>query len=207
MSASDVLATAYARLVWALGRLWGILQLQLKCRLLGVRVGRGVRLFGGMSVVRYPGSRIVIGDDATLVSQSSRSSFSSVKQKIWMRTHSKSASISIGESSGLTGTSIVARSTSVTIGERVMLGPNCLIADCDGHSVWPPETRAGDSGRSTDAPVVIEDDAWVGADCAILKGVTIGKGSVVALGSIVTRDVEPNSLVAGVPARRVRMLS
>jgi acetyltransferase-like isoleucine patch superfamily enzyme len=49
--------------------------------------------------------------------------------------------------------------------------------------------------------IVIDDDVWIGANCTILDGVSIGKGAVIGAGSVVTRDVEPFSVVAGVPAR------
>ncbi len=55
-----------------------------------------------------------------------------------------------------------------------------------------------------DLDVVIEEDVWVGANVIILKGVTIGRGSVIAAGSIVTKNVEPYSIYAGVPARKIK---
>ena len=57
------------------------------------------------------------------------------------------------------------------------------------------------------APIVIEDNVWIGANVAIMPGVTIGKHSVVAAGSVVTTDVPPDSVVAGVPAKVVRTLN
>ena len=56
------------------------------------------------------------------------------------------------------------------------------------------------------APIVIEDRAWIGFNAIILKGVTIGEGSVVAAGAVVTKDVEPYTVVAGNPARVVKRL-
>ena len=55
-----------------------------------------------------------------------------------------------------------------------------------------------------DAPVIIEDDVWLGCNVTILKGVTIGRGSVVAAGAVVTKSCEPYSLIAGVPARVIK---
>ena len=56
-----------------------------------------------------------------------------------------------------------------------------------------------------DAAVVIEDDVWTGANVTILKGVTIGRGSVVAAGAVVTKSCPPYSIIAGVPAKVVKM--
>ena len=56
----------------------------------------------------------------------------------------------------------------------------------------------------TRLPITIEDDVWLGAGATVVGGVTIGRGSIVAAGSVVTRDVEPFSVVAGVPATLVR---
>jgi acetyltransferase-like isoleucine patch superfamily enzyme len=70
--------------------------------------------------------------------------------------------------------------------------------DCDFHRI---EDKAYDT---TGVPIVIEDRAWLGNRCMVLKGVTIGHDAVVAAGSIVTRDVPPRTVVAGVPAQVVR---
>ena len=56
-----------------------------------------------------------------------------------------------------------------------------------------------------DVDVVIEEEAWIGTGCIILKGVTVGRGAVVAAGSIVTKTVPPYSICAGVPAKVVKM--
>ena len=83
----------------------------------------------------------------------------------------------------------------VTIGADVMVSWDVLITDTDYHRV---------DGATATAPVTIEDLAWVGTRATILKGVTVGRGAVVAAGSIVTRDVAPHTLVAGSPARVIR---
>ena len=111
--------------------------------------------------------------------------------------------IDIGKHVGLNGTTIAARDK-VSIGDYTMIGPNTLILDHDGHSPWPPRSRWMTSGTS--APIVIEQDVWIGMNCIILKGVTIGCGSIIAAGSVVIKDVEPNSLYAGNPAIKIKSL-
>ena len=88
----------------------------------------------------------------------------------------------------------------VRIGARCAIGNFTLVMDTDFHSVddhtVAPQAR----------PVIIEDDVWLAARVTVLKGVTIGRGAVVAAGAVVTKDVPPNTLVGGVPARFIRTL-
>ena len=97
------------------------------------------------------------------------------------------------------GTSICAQK-SVTIGDNCLIGNYTLIMDTDFHAV-------GDHAQWPDArPVVIEDDVWLAVRVTVLKGVTIGRGAVVAAGAVVTKNVEPYTLVGGVPARLIRRI-
>ncbi len=95
------------------------------------------------------------------------------------------------------GTSLVA-STHVKIGNDCLIGTHVMVMDCDFHRV---EDKAWDT---TGAPVILEDRVWLANRSIVLKGVTIGHDAVVAAGSVVTRDVPPRTVVAGVPARVVR---
>jgi len=85
---------------------------------------------------------------------------------------------------------------SISIGHEVLIGPDVYITDGDSHRL----TGGGDNV----CPIVIHEKTWVGSRVTILKGVQIGKGSVVAAGSVVTKDVPAHSLVAGVPAKVIR---
>ena len=114
------------------------------------------------------------------------------------------AKIILGEHVGLNGTTIVSRKK-ISIGDNTMIAPNTIIADHDGHVAWPPSERLTKSGA--EAEIVIEHDVWIGMNCIILKGVRIGSGSIIAAGSIVIEDVDPNSLYAGNPAKKVKQLS
>jgi maltose O-acetyltransferase len=90
----------------------------------------------------------------------------------------------------------------VRIGEGCQIGPYTMMLDNDYHRV-EPERRLE---RPPSAPIVIEDNVWIGVRCLIRSGVTIGVGSCVGAGSVVTHDVPPRTLVAGVPARPIRQL-
>jgi maltose O-acetyltransferase len=93
-------------------------------------------------------------------------------------------------------------SAPITIGNRVGIGHHVVIIT-DSHRLGDASQRLGERlGR----PVTIEDGVWIAARVTVLPGVTIGRGSAVAAGAVVTRDVPPNCLVAGVPARVLREL-
>jgi acetyltransferase-like isoleucine patch superfamily enzyme len=95
----------------------------------------------------------------------------------------------------------------ITIGNRVLIAHFASIYDNNNHPI-DPGARAKNMpiGKDDFAPVVIEDDVWIGAHAVVLKGVTIGRGSVVAMGSVVTKDVPPMTVVAGNPARVVKQI-
>ena len=95
------------------------------------------------------------------------------------------------------GTSIVS-SAHVKIGDDCLIGTHVMVMDCDFHRV---EDKVWDT---TGRPIAIENRVWLGNRSIILKGVTIGHDAVVAAGSVVTADVPPRTVVAGVPARVVR---
>ena len=92
----------------------------------------------------------------------------------------------------------------ITIGSHVNLAQGITITALN-HNFDDSEKRIDQQGIST-KEVVLEDDIWVGANAVILPGVTIGKHAVVAAGAIVTKDVPPHSLVAGVPAKVIRQI-
>lgn len=76
-----------------------------------------------------------------------------------------------------------------------------------GHELVSDFASVRPLSDAASKPITVEDFVWIGANATVLPGVTIGRGSVVAAGAVVTRDVEPYTLVAGVPARKVRSLS
>ena len=88
----------------------------------------------------------------------------------------------------------------IYIGDRTLIGHNAVIATLN-HNMDPAK-RA----NLLPSPVHIGNDVWFGSNVTVLPGVTIGDGAVVAAGAVVTKDVEPNTVVAGVPARLVRRL-
>ena len=99
-----------------------------------------------------------------------------------------------------------AAACSVTIGEKVLIAGRVYITDHD-HKFDDPELCAAECGRLYAAPVVVGQGAWLCEGCVILKGVTIGERAVVAANAVVTHDVEPWTIVGGVPARVIGRVS
>lgn len=105
---------------------------------------------------------------------------------------------------------------SIVIGNHVIISNNVTIYDNNNHPTDPDSRKLMcESGfysdlwnweNSVHKPVVIEDNVWIGEHSTILKGVTIGVGSIVAAHSVVTKDVEPYTIVAGNPAKTVKYL-
>jgi maltose O-acetyltransferase len=109
--------------------------------------------------------------------------------------------VSIGERTFVNHDCIIR--TEVTIGKRCAIAARCIIHS-GSHPLGGPEQRCGD--ESTSDPIVIGDGVWLGTATLVLPGVTIGDGVVVGAGSVVTRDLEPNAIYVGNPARKLRSL-
>jgi acetyltransferase-like isoleucine patch superfamily enzyme len=169
----------------------------------GVAYGRGWRLYGCPVIHRCAGSTIAIGDNVEM-----RSGFSTnplgVNHPVLLTTWSPGSFIRIGDDVGISGGSICA-TAGITIGDGVLIGANTVIVDSDFHPLASGQRRYAREGIGS-APIVVEDNVFIGMNCTILKGVTIGRNAVVGAGSVVSGDLPPYSVAAGNPARVVREL-
>lgn len=149
---------------------------------------------------------IVIGNDLVM-NNNTRYNHAGINHPCVIATTAPNAKIVIGDHVGMSGVSIVARSM-IKIGSNVNIGANASIWDNDFHSLDFLRRRRNEilADEPLARPITIEDDVWIGANAIILKGVFIGKRSIVAAGSIVTRDVPPDVIVAGNPARIIRSI-
>lgn len=114
--------------------------------------------------------------------------------------------ISIGDNVGISQSSLVAYAP-INIGNSVKIGGGTCVWTTDFHSLdWKIRRSKEDLKYRKIAPVTIEDDVFIGAKCIILKGVTIGKGSIIAAGSVVTKSIPPFEIWGGNPAKIIRKI-
>lgn len=130
-------------------------------------------------------------------------------------TEAPDARIRVGSNTSIGGETLLAAVREITVEDDVLISYQCIITDSDNHSVSYSKRRhdlhewmAGthDWSKVKTAPVRICRGAWLGARTIVTKGVTIGEGAVCGMGSVVTKDVAPYTVVAGNPARVIREL-
>jgi acetyltransferase-like isoleucine patch superfamily enzyme len=120
----------------------------------------------------------------------------------------KGANLKIGSNLGISQAAIICH-LSIEIGDNVKIGGGARIYDTDFHSI-DPELRLNpktDFANKRKLPVVIEDNVFIGAYSTILKGVTIGRNSIIGSSSVVTKNVPSNEIWAGNPARFIKYIN
>lgn len=170
-----------ARAARLLTLVWPALNARIRLRH-ATSLGRRVTLRGRPAVTNE--GRMTIGDRVRLVSTVAQLELVTIA----------GGHLEIGNNVFINyGSSLVA-SAHVRIGDDCLIGTHVMVMDCDFHRI---EDKAWDT---TGEPIVIEDRVWLGNRSMVLKGVRVGHDAVVAAGSVVTKDVEPRTVVAGVPA-------
>ena len=126
--------------------------------------------------------------------------------KIWSHIHRTQLSaggrgkLIIGDNTFINVGSIISAHFQITIGKNVQIAPGVILMDNDFHGV---EDR---NAEVIPTPITIGDNVWLATRVVVLKGVTIGEGSTIATGAVVTKDVPPHSLAAGIPAKVIKSL-
>ncbi|MDQ7837668.1 MAG: acyltransferase [Thermodesulfobacteriota bacterium] len=160
------------------------------------KVGKGLKLFVGIPQI-VGDLRLIVGNNVTLHGVST---FSGVK--IFDK-----PTLTIGDNTHLGYQVGITVGCDIQIGSNVLIGNRVGIFSYDLHPLDPAERIANKPApKESSKPILIEDNVWIASNSVILKGVTIGRGSVVANSSVVTRNVPPHVVVAGNPARIVKDL-
>jgi acetyltransferase-like isoleucine patch superfamily enzyme len=152
------------------------------------KMGEGIRVSGRLLVANH--GELTVGDDCTF-----RAPVAPID--IYVGPH---AEISIGQGVRFHSGDTISALMRVEIGDRVQIGPHVTIHDNAFHDLH-------DRNKIPDSkPVIVEDDVWLASKCTVLPGVRIGRGAVVGAHALVTGDVEPFTVVGGVPAQPITRL-
>ena len=166
--------------------------------------GEGWRFYGVPIIQKHRRSRMSFGPGLQLRS-SLRSNPLGPNHPVVLVTRREESCLEAGGNFAMSGGTLCAAER-ISIGNHVTIGANTTIVDTDFHPL-EAQGRRLDASAGRSAAVVIEDEVFIGMSCLVLKGVTIGRGSVIGAGSVVTRDVPAGVIAAGNPARVVRELN
>ena len=175
------------RLLWS--KLYHEPLLRLQCE----RVGPGLLLFEDMPKI-MGNLRVTLGARVRLDGG-----------QVWTAAgRGSDKTLEIGDESGIGYGAELNVGESIRIGRHVLISNRVLLAGYDGHPLDPlARARNEPPGREGSGPITIKDYAWIGADATIMKGVTVGRGAIVAMGSVVKMSVADLTVVSGNPARVV----
>lgn len=192
----------YIRIKEAVGRRWWTLVSKFFFLVSKVESGRDCLVYGFPLISVSKNGAVELGDRVVMCSSSTYTALG-VSRKIIIRTVLPNAKVSIGDDTGLSGT-VICSAKSILIGKRCLIGSDVKIFDTDFHAISPEGRRYKPISDAVSAPVVIEDDVFIGAGVMVLKGSHIGRGSVIAAGSVVSGIIPPMVICGGVPARVLR---
>jgi acetyltransferase-like isoleucine patch superfamily enzyme len=162
----------------------------------------------------YPGAEVInLSGDRTKITLGKNTH---IRGELLLYNYAKM--LHIGDNSYIGQGTIIRVGHEIIIGDDVLIAHNVTIIDSDSHEIDYIERRESfkkmllfghpkEKGNVNIAPIHIEDSVWISYNCCILKGVTIGKGAIVAAGSVVTKDVQPFTLVGGNPARAIKKIN
>ena len=162
------------------------------------------RFYGIPIVQKHRHSQMHFGNGLQLRS-SVRSNPLGPHHPVILCTWQEGASLQVGNNFAMSG-GVLCAAQSIHIGNDVAVGANTTIVDTDFHPVDPAE-RQRDFLAGRHAPIVIEQDVFIGMNCLILKGVRIGAGATIGAGSVVSKDIPPMCVAAGNPAVVIKRLA
>ena len=166
-----------------------------------LRVQKGLQIPKNVFIKGRPYIRVVNGGcidiaENVVLNSSNRKYHVNMYGPVKLIADGEGARVVIGMNSRIHGTCIHARGA-ITIGENCLIAANCQIIDSNGHNSLMREPEKRLSTRGDVAPIVIEDNVWIGMNSIILPGTVIKQGAVIAAGSVVRGEIPENSLYAG----------
>ena len=152
------------------------------------KCGRNLRIDSGVTILGF--QNIIVGDSVSFMKNS------------YIYAHDDGV-LEIGDNFTLNSNSQLGASFGkIVIGDNCAIAPNCVLR-ASNHNFSNPNIPFREQGH-TYGEIVLEDDVWVSSNCVITANTKIGKSSIIGAGSVVTKDVEPYSIMGGVPAKLIR---
>ncbi|MCU0846561.1 MAG: acyltransferase [Spirochaetes bacterium] len=152
-------------------------------------------VWGIWNVVVY-GKNITLGKNVVIVAADGyRTNLSTIRHS------AGEGRITIGDNVLVMNGVRLSSASGITVGNDCMLANFCYLTDSDWHDIYDRTSTPGGT-----APIVLEDGSWIGDSAIVCKGVRVGRNSIIGAGSVVTRDIPPNVIAAGNPARIVKKL-
>lgn len=166
----------------------------------GIKYGKSLKLIGWPFIYRFSKSDIIIGNQCTI-----NSSFFSNLIGLYQRTIiiARGGKIKIGDNVGISGSTIYSRKE-IVIEDNSIIGANCKIIDNDFHGILSDERNKQECIK--DARIFIGKNSFIGCNCIILKGTTLGKNCIVGAGSVVNGKFKDNCIIVGNPARVIKYI-
>lgn len=159
-----------------------------------VKLGKGAEFYGKTYFFKAGNSQIIIGKNC-IFNSSVGSNWIGIDRPCMISTRMRGGRLIIGDNCGFSGTVIGAHKL-IKLGDNVRCGANTLITDADWH--------LDDPRASEPADIIIENNVWLGVNCVVMKGVTIGENSVIGANSLVTKDIPANVVAAGNPCKVIK---
>lgn len=174
-----------------------------RLKMYGIEYGKHCVIHGKLYINLFSTAKLKIGDNLYFSSGWGINALCANRRGMIYAT--ENATITIGNNVGMSSTVLFAHK-SITIGNHVKIGGNCILIDTDSHNKDYMIRRGQYTDWGVAEPIVIEDDAFIGMNCLILKGVTIGARSIIAAGSVVTKSIPADCIAGGNPARVIKSL-
>ncbi|MDH2362476.1 acyltransferase [Priestia megaterium] len=173
-------------------------------KLLKIKYGSGLHLYGCPIIFNKRGATISIGRNVT-INSSFLSNLVGLYSRTILITRTSEAKIKIGDNVGISGATIYARS-SIIIGENTMIGGNTKILDNDFHPIEIEDRNADIKEKIGTRPIVIGKNCFIGCNALILKGTELGDGCVVGAGAVISGKFPSNSVIVGNPGKVIKLL-
>lgn len=188
----------FSKLNWKFKMISCRVYIKLRTSLNTISIGEGCKFIGIPILNIIDGARLNVGNNCTFSSDKVGYHLG-MNGSVKLVASEPSAIITIGNNTRVNGSCIHARKE-VRIGNNCLVAANCNITDSNGHEISMCEPLNRINTRDKPRNVIIEDGVWIGINCVVLPGVTIGEGAIISANSVVKNDIPRYAIAAGNPA-------